>query len=57
MPRQICQHSQYITGAARYSYLVYLTIKDRGLVEKEVELRGVQKLRDIWLARVTLRHG
>jgi hypothetical protein len=37
MPHQISKDSLYVTGAARFSYLIYLAIKDRGLVKEEVE--------------------
>src|SRR5260370_37819714 len=37
MLHQLSTHSVYVTGSARFSYLVYLAIQDRGLIEKNVE--------------------
>jgi hypothetical protein len=37
MAHQISTHSLYITGAARFRYLIYLAIKDRRLVEEDIE--------------------
>ena len=37
MPHGISKDSMYVAGAARFRYLVYLAIKDRGLVALEVE--------------------
>jgi hypothetical protein len=37
MKHEISKHSVYITGAARFDYLVYLVIKDRALLDEETE--------------------
>lgn len=34
---QISQENFYISGAARFSYLIYLVIKDRGLADQDIE--------------------
>lgn len=37
MVHEISTHSNYITGAARFSYLVYLVIQDKALTERSVD--------------------
>lgn len=37
MPKEITEHYMYATGAARFHDLLYLSVRDRALVEKEAE--------------------